>query len=503
MDIAESLNTKNQTKYVIIMLFLLNFISGFYFINEGIFHVDGIILAQAVENTYKTGTLHPAVAGRYGSVILNSVLYFPFFISGQNADFATRFSSILFHSLSVVALFLFIRELFRDSIQAFFGSLLLSFAPFYFSINTYGKEHAASIFFLILSFYLLYRGLNIKSLFLVGLASFIFGFSISIRESILTTFFLFVLLYLSPDISLRPVKIVFPKNRFQPRFLILAFAPLLLILCLLFFTYLKQVIYKDLFIRATDAVSFLGIFSSVLKIAIKDLIISLSPLVFVFFILGIIKMFFRKNSFLALFFSLWFLLIFYFGNTNGYGPRHLDIVVTPICVFVSYILASLYAKNKIAALAIIVCLVSYMFAFIYPLLEFRRHYNGEKQFALYLQGKTEGNAIIIAMDDSPFIEYYGKRKVICHPVNDVAKTRVFMETLENYLKNKTPVYLIESGLSYDKYRIFEKMIFKHFNLITVGDKLTEDYHRAEIKFQLYRERLFKMELSRAISLKGS
>ena len=102
-----------MTRRIIILLFLLNFITGMLFINEGLFHHDSVRLAQAVEKTYKTGRLQPAVRGRYGLVVVNSLIYLPFFLLGQNADFATRFSSILFHSLSIVALFLLIKELFK------------------------------------------------------------------------------------------------------------------------------------------------------------------------------------------------------------------------------------------------------------------------------------------------------------------------------------------------------------------------------------------------------
>lgn len=497
MDIAASLNIKNnQIKYVITVLFLLSFLTGLFFINEGVFHCDSIVLAQAVENTYKTGSLQPGIAGRYGSVILNSILYLPFFILGDNADFTTRFSSILFHALSAVALFLFIKELFKDSIQALFASLLLSFTPFYLSPNTYGKEHGASIFFLIFSFYLLYRGLNINSIFRVGLASFMIGFAVSIRESVLICLPLYILLYLNPAISLKPIKIVFRENRFQPRFLLAAFGPLSVIFCLIFFTYLRQVIYRNLFVQATNTVFFLGLFSPVLKIALRDLILSLSPLMFILFIFGIIKMFSAKDSFLPIFFLLWFLLIFYFGNTNGYGPRHLDVVAIPIQVFASYKLSKWYEKNKLFSSFIIICLVLTMFVFIYPMLEFRHVYNGEKQFALYVREKTEDNAIVIAMDDGPFIEYYGKRKFIKHPIDDAAKISDFIKTIDKYLKNDVPIYLIESGLSYDTHGVFGKMIFKHFDVITVGNKLTEDFHRPELKFQTYREKLFKLQLKR-------
>lgn len=107
-------------KAIVFFLFLLNFITSLLFINEGLFHFDSVVLAQAVEKTYATGMLHPAHKGRYGSVIINAIMHLPFHILGKNADFTVRLSSILFHSLSIVALFLFVEALFNNRILALF-----------------------------------------------------------------------------------------------------------------------------------------------------------------------------------------------------------------------------------------------------------------------------------------------------------------------------------------------------------------------------------------------
>jgi len=77
-------------------------------LNEGLFHVDSVILARAVEESYRTGHLHAAVSGRYGIVLINAILYWPFYLRGQNADFLTRFSSVFFYALSIPAFFIFI-----------------------------------------------------------------------------------------------------------------------------------------------------------------------------------------------------------------------------------------------------------------------------------------------------------------------------------------------------------------------------------------------------------
>jgi len=480
-------------RYIIILLFLLNFILGLSFINEGLFHYDSVLLAQAVEKTYEKGLLQPSSRGRYGAVIINLIIYYPFFLFGQNADFALRFSSVLFHSLSIVVLFYFINELFNDRLLAFFVSLLFSFTPFYFVPNTYGKEHGLSMFILLLSLYLLYAGLNKKSPILVSISSFLVAFSTTVRESMLMAIPLYFLLYLKPEISIRPFKVTFLQERFNLKWISAATVPLIIVFCFVFFIYLRSEIYNYIFItNYATTVNFTGLFSKFLLQALKDLFISIPVLMFVFFLLGILKMIWDKKIFISLFFIFWLLLIFYFGNQKGYCPRYLEIITIPVYVFASYVLAVLYRKSKSIAICIIIYCIAYMGIVMYPLLIFRHHYNGEKQFALYVNEKTEPNAIVIAMDDSPFIEYYGKRKTITYPIDSQDKINNFIKRIDAYLNDNAPVYLISSSFSYDAGGNFKKILSENFDLTLIGKKLTEDYHRPELKFQFYYEQLFKV-----------
>lgn len=476
------------------MLFLLNLIVGLLFLNEGLFHVDSVILAQAVEKTYKTHTLQPAIRGRYGSVILNSVLYLPSSFLKQKADFTVRFSSILLHSLSIVALFLFTKELFGDYIISFFSSLLLSFTPFYFSPNTYGKEHGASIFFFLLSLYLLLKGKNKNSPVLLGMGSLLIAFCVTIRESILVVMPLFFLLYFSPTISPRLFKIHFSKRLFRPRLLLAIILPFCIVFSFVWFTYLKSESYNAIFLRNYCSNEFLGIFSPMLSNAIQDLFLSLPAILIIpLAFCGAIKMAKEQNLFIPIFLFIWFLSILYFGNTSSYGPRYLDVVIIPIYIFAAYFLSRLYKKNKFISIAIVsYCMLS-MLIFMYPMLSFRHRYNGEKEFALYVKEKTDPNAIIIAMDDGPFIEYYANRKFIGHPIGDRQKIDLLVKDIKERLNTNARVYLIDSAFSYDPKGLFRAAILSNFNLILIGRKLAEDYHRPELKFQTCQEGIYRLE----------
>lgn len=484
--------------FLAIALFLLNFITALCLINEGLFHCDSVMLAQATEKTYATGLLAPSLNGRYGAVIVNSLVYLPFFLAGQNADFATRLSGILFHSLSIVALFLFVRQILGSLRVAFFSALLFSFTPFYFVPNTYGKEHGAAMFFLLLSFYLLLRGLNKKSLSLLSLAGISFVFSVSIRESMLAAIPLFILLYLSAEVSINPVRVIIPPDRLKLKFILPSALSLLLGLSLLYFMYLKKVIYQTFFIKDTATVFFLSIFSRSFKLALSDLFTSIHPVLFVFSLCGAVKMLYDKKIFPALFLLSCFLLIFYFGNTSCYVARHLDLVAIPVFVFAAYALSQACLKYKWMVFFLILSFVLSMFIFIYPLLYIRHRYNGEKQFALYVSAKTENNAIIIAMDYVPFIEYYAKRKAIVYPIADMAKMNNFISEINGYLKQGIPVYLKDLSLSYDTGQggFLAKALMDNYDMILVGNKLTEDFHRPELKFRFYRDSLLKIQLKK-------
>jgi hypothetical protein len=201
----------------------------------------------------------------------------------------------------------------------------------------------------------------------------------------------------------------------------------------------------------------------------------------------------KEKPFWLLFLLLWCMLIFYLGNIASYAPRHLDLVIIPFYIFAAYCLSWLHSRYKIAAYLSIIYLVSAMFIFLYPMLAFRHHYNGAKQFALYVKEKTETNAVIISMDDSPFVNYYGQRKTLNPPVgDDKEKINNFVKVIKRYLANNIPVYLMESALSYDEGNFLKAALDGNFSSSLVGEKLSEDFHRPELGLQTYKQKLFKI-----------
>jgi hypothetical protein len=137
-----------------------------------------------------------------------------------------------------------------------------------------------------------------------------------------------------------------------------------------------------------------------------------------------------------------------------------------------------------------------MFVFMYPMLILRHQYNGEKRFALYVKEKTEDNAVVIALDEAPFINYYAKRKTLSYDFSDPINIDEVMKEVKGDLSEGIPVYLLESALSTYPSEYFSNALVKNFGITPIGYNLWEDYHSAEDGFNLRYQRLFKIDLKR-------
>ena len=264
------------------------------------------------------------------------------------------------------------------------------------------------------------------------------------------------------------------------------------VLAILYFTYLKPEFYRELVLRDNTTALFLGPFSRMLPVAFKDLALCVPPVTLVLFALGLTRMFLRKEGFARLFLIAWFGLIFYFGNIETFVLRYLDIVIIPVYIGAAYFLSGLHKKDKLAANAVILYLVASMFLFMYPMLKFRRNYNGEKRYAMFVRDKTEPESIIITMDDSAFIEYYADRRTTAHPIDDEEGMLSFMQKMRSSIRKGAPVYVTGSAFSYDDRLTFRDLFNRFFDTKSMGSILTEDYHRPEARFMRYDQSLLKV-----------
>ena len=427
------------------LLFGGSFLFSLFFINEGLFHADSVVLARAVEGVYRTGHLQSATSGRYGVVIINSILYLPFYLLGQNADYLTRFSSVLFYSLSIPVFFIFINDLFKDRIQGFFAAILLAVTPFYLFPNTYGKEHGMSMFFFLCSMVLVNKGQEEKRPITLAWASACFMVALSIRESMLFMLPFYCWLYFRPVIAFGPLRLDVPKEKVNGRCLSFLFLPLVILFGFLMFFYLGTVIQNSLSTDESSVPHFCGFFSKTLMRACMDVGHSF-PWYFLFFgILGAGIIWQSRRYFLLFFFLGWACLIFIYGNLDGYVLRHLDTVVLAGHAFVSCFLARIYRQFRFWASIIFVFLIASQLMNLYPMLEFRRHYDGPLRLAFFVRTNTPPNAVFLTEDEGPFIEYYGKRKTISYPVGHWEESRRVFQEIDHLIDRHIPVYVIPSA----------------------------------------------------------
>jgi len=351
-----------------------------------------------------------------------------------------------------------------------------------------------AVFFLLLSFYFLLRGCRKNSYWLIGFASLSLGVSITVREAMLFMVPFFLILFLRPQVLIRPFSVNIPKEKFELRFLVALVLPLLFILGVLFSTYFGTVLYRTLFLQNMGTASFKGLLTFSLYKAFNDVLKMTSVLGVFCFIAGIIKMLRKESIFVVVFILLWFMTIFFYGNSSSYSPRYLDLVMIPVWIGVAYGIVSVCCFSKIIPVFVLGVLILGMVMPMYPMLDFRHNYNGEKQFAVYVQGVTEHNAVILGVDDTPFIEYYGKRKTLTIPVEPVANMDVFLKDVELRLNSGVPVYLMGSFASYDRAGVLSGKINNRFQLLKVGQFLSEDFHRPEFNFYFSYEDLYKVLL---------
>ena len=429
-------------------LFLGAFLFAFYFMNEGLFHVDSVMLARAVEDSYRTRCLHPAVSGRYGIVIINAILYLPFYVIGQNADFLTRFSSVFFYALSIPAFFIFINALFKDRIQGFVAAVLLALTPFYLIPNTFGKEHGMSMFFFLCSLVLVNRSAEEKRPGGVLLAGLCFMIALSVRESLLFMLPFYFWVYFKPVIVMRGWGIEIQQERLNGRMLAFLFLPLAIIFSLMLLTYLGVVMQRSLSGDELSVPHFFGCFSKIFWSAGLDLKASFPSSYFCLGLLGILVVGLERHFFLLVFFLVWGGVILIYGNFDGYVPRHLDMFILAAHAFVSFFLAWLYRRFRVAAFGIFALLITMQLIFMYPMLEFRRHYDGALRLAAFVKTITPPNAVLITVDEAPFIEYYAKRKTISYPVDHWERLDGVLSDIKDLLKRNIPVYLILAPQGY-------------------------------------------------------
>ena len=469
------------------LLFLVSFGFRLYFMNEGLFHADEVILARAVEATAEKAHLMGGFNGRYGAVLLNLLLYLPWkAVSGEGAERIIPLTAILTGALLVSTLYLLVLDLTGKKLPAVLASLFLNFNFLFLTTSTAGKENTAQLFFAVLGLHLLLAGAKRGSWPQKVAGAAAFAFSLSVHEAGIP---------LIPVAALFLIFIGLDRSRgWRPG---AGDSAVLLLFCAIpFALYLWDVTLAQLTVTSTHTVGFAGFFSPILGSALGDLYtISRLPLL-VLAGVGALALFRRPLLLIPL--LLWVLLVLYYGNVTSYAPRYLLYIVIPLVILGGiggdHLMGYLRSPaSRVVAAGVLLTLVGGLgIADAYPLIHFRSEYSGPKRMAQYVGRVTEPDAVIIAMDEGVFIEYYAHRKVLTHPVNALDPNRRFVEEVLAIAESGKAVYVISTALTYDDERHFQRLIKENFFVMPAGEVLDEGYHRPELGFTKFPNQLFRI-----------
>jgi hypothetical protein len=485
--------------WLILVLFLFSLLLRLYFMNDGLFKYDSVDFAIQAEQTIRERAIHYAHGmGFPGMAILNGLAFgTDMLIRGvESAELSITLLSILFGAAAVILLYLFTKELTQDKFIAFTAALLFSVTPVFLSITTFAHSHGQSVFFSLLAVLLFQKSQQKEELkwkySLLMLSGLTLGFAITLRiPNVLYTVLIF-LLYLDP--RLEDEKLILDKPKIKEALLYTAIfvIPLIFVFLLLYWPLISTTGFS--FITETaETVKWLGIYSNMTLFLLTWLNKTVNPIGWVLMLGGVFYTLKLKQYSIIL--LVWFIIFaIYFLNLSGtVSPRYLIPLLLPIYIYLATALEWVKNKNQMLAALLIVILLLTMFMPMYPLLEFRRDYCGPKEFAYYVQQNTEPNSVILAMDEWIHISYYGKRAVLTHTQDgNYTKIQEFVNEIDNYLDNNTPVYIIETAFSYDPGQKVQQAILNRYNLTLIGSHLNEDYHKKEMYDGKFEERLFKI-----------
>lgn len=498
---------------IFIFLFVFSLAIRIVFANAGIPHFDSIADAKNIPTLVSTGNLTYLYSYGYGApgiiVLLAITYFFDHLIRGAaNAEFAYFFVTFITAALSTSVLYLVAKKITKNRFIGFASALFFCVTPIYLSVTTYPKTHAPGEFFALLAGYLLLRaadfgnepGKSGKEMGYIILSGLLFSFAISIR--IFSLFYLvpFVLLYAAP--ALKTGKSGGISITFNRRILdwknIIAFAFSLFIVAFVLFMprfmdigfggFINLLLGERHTITASMNPSFLERIIS----ALLGLHFSVTWLGWIAILLGIFY-FFRKNRLALSALAAWFLLFFgFFSNINA-EPRFFTSALIVLMILMAAGCYIIYQNSRLIGIALVLLLVIIMFMKIYPIIEARHLYSGQKEFALWIGSVTEPNSMLVSNDEGFFYTFYTGRPFAGHYYSGTGQDITnFMAQMKNYSAHGIPTYIDDAGVGYDPDGSFRKALAENFDIYLIGSKANEGYGMNTLQFQKYDERLYKL-----------
>jgi hypothetical protein len=522
-----------------VLVLLLSFLPRHHFTAAGLFHVDEVLVAQAVEKTASEGVLAGEVNGRYGTVLLTTLAYLPWrALTGEGAEKAILAVGVVSGTLVVLLSFLLVRALAGSLRVALLAAAFLNFNALFLVTTTGGKEHTLLLLFVLLSLHLLLRGARSGSLPLRLLGMAAYAFSLSVHEA---------------GLVFAPVVAAFlvhsglahgaPRRRVASELLLLtAFAALPLL------AYLGKVAWAEGAASNGAVLPFLPR-ARVLLPPMARKLVSISGWPWTVLLLpGLVLA--RRHRLLFTLLLAWLPLSLYFGSHESGSERYLLFVLVPFSILPALAVEALAVRAEragepgpppgapaapppaggeeaerregeggpasrgsgtgegrgtawrgwaVAALAA-AAICGHGLREVWTPLSVRSASVGPKAMALFVRDRTEPEAKVLVMDEAPFIEYYGRRKALLHPVGTAEDTtvpdrmRAFANGVGDRVLAGEPVYIVHTAMTYDATGTFRAMMDDGFDYLPVGSVEDEKWVRDIVGYDPMENGLFRLVL---------
>jgi hypothetical protein len=454
------------------------------FVNPGFFHHDSILLIRAVEQSLDEGGLAPLLDGRYSYVAFSLPFALLFRALGWPMDLAFNLLTAGVASLSVILEFLLVRDITRSRFAGASAALLLSFMPVYWSVTTHALVHAFSVTLVLFAFTALLRSNASGSRAVAAAAATALVLAVSARVPNLLLLPAFACLWLEPRV--RGGTLRFDRERLARQAPFVA-VPLVIGLAAMAWA------QSDLILAKARYDAFLGPFSPGFVRALRSLDANLGIAAWILVVTGAGLSIVGERRAVVTALFLWGLpLLFFYGNVASFAPRFYCSLFPVLALFMALALHRIQRSSRLAALALLSWLVFDMAVVAYPIVRDRHRFSGGKEYALWLDRRIEPDALVIAMDYGVFVEYYAGRRVTSHPQGPAAAVLAWSAGVLEEIDAGTPVYMMESGFSYDPDEIVRRVVMSQFEVTPVGSHLSEDYHKASLQRRVHRNQLFRL-----------
>lgn len=490
---------------IILSLLIIAFSFRFFLRPDCVFHMDATGYSNAAKATFDTLTMHYALSPGYpGNILISAILYGfdKILLGATDADNAVIMTSIILASLSIPLLYITIKKWFKNRKIALFTALLYCFTPLFLSVSTWGKDHGASAFFTILTFYFMIRFKEKKDILSMVLVGISYGYTVCVRMPDMLIIIPLTLIYL--DISIKGFRLKdldFYPPRLKEIFAFVASSTAVIIA--LYYTLLTTEGLKPFFDQMAYN-KFLGLFSPQLYLGFQWITSGLLLYGWIFAILGIIYLLKSKDYILVSNLVIWFMALFIFmGSRTTTSPRYFITALIPLMIlsgFGLFWLSRMKIKQKSIAPFIsvmFIVMIIHMLVIVYPVMSYRHSYCGPKEFGEFLKEKTEPDSLILAVDEHAFIHHFGEREYLIHPVNEEYADENawidFKEKIDSHLDSGKHVYFISTFFSYDDYGLAYKMIMENYDAEYIGEVDNEDFHKSEITPAIFTEQLYRIK----------